>query len=57
MNYMFVVCLTLQSLENLYSRLITRGDNIDNMNGPKRDVENDLLRVLSYQAESVSYRS
>lgn len=45
--------LLLQSLEMLYSRLTSHGDGED-INTPKGDIEKDLLRVLSYQAESVS---
>ncbi|XP_062856554.1 testis-expressed protein 11 isoform X2 [Trichomycterus rosablanca] len=41
-----------KSLETLYSQLITHGGDVGDMNAPKGDVEKDLLRVLSYQAES-----
>ncbi|XP_042566717.1 testis-expressed protein 11-like [Clupea harengus] len=44
--------LAVKSLERLYSRLISRGDGDSDINMPKADVEKDLLRVLSYQAES-----
>ncbi|XP_048087587.1 testis-expressed protein 11 isoform X1 [Alosa alosa] len=44
--------LAVKSLETLYSRLISRGDGASDINMPKADVEKDLLRVLSYQAES-----
>lgn len=43
-----------QSLETLYSRLTSRGAGGADMNTSKGDVEKDLLRILSYQAESVS---
>lgn len=43
-----------QSLETLYSRLTSHGDCAEDINTPKGDIEKDLLRVLSYQAESVS---
>uniref|UniRef100_A0A8C1T9K7 Protein ZIP4 homolog n=1 Tax=Cyprinus carpio TaxID=7962 RepID=A0A8C1T9K7_CYPCA len=41
-----------QSLETLYSRLTSHGDCAEDINTPKGDIEKDLLRVLSYQAES-----
>ncbi|XP_038848469.1 testis-expressed protein 11 [Salvelinus namaycush] len=40
------------SLETLYSRLTSRGHGGADINTSKGDVEKDLLRVLSYQAES-----
>lgn len=46
--------LLSQSLETLYSRLTSHGDCAEDINTPKGDIEKDLLRVLSYQAESVS---
>ncbi|XP_064185289.1 testis-expressed protein 11 isoform X1 [Anguilla rostrata] len=45
-------CLAVKSLETLYSRLTARGDDRGDINIPKGDVEKDLFRVLSYQAES-----
>ncbi|XP_036404932.1 testis-expressed protein 11 [Megalops cyprinoides] len=44
--------LAVKSLEILYSRLTARGDGRTDINIPKGDVEKDLFRVLSYQAES-----
>ncbi|XP_043113113.1 testis-expressed protein 11 [Puntigrus tetrazona] len=44
--------LAVNSLETLYSRLASHGDFAEDMNTPKGDVEKDLLRVLSYKAES-----
>ncbi|KAJ8015681.1 hypothetical protein DPEC_G00028630 [Dallia pectoralis] len=44
--------LAVKSLETLYSRLTSRGDAGTDINTSKEDVEKDLLRVLSYQAES-----
>uniref|UniRef100_A0AAY5KIB1 Protein ZIP4 homolog n=1 Tax=Esox lucius TaxID=8010 RepID=A0AAY5KIB1_ESOLU len=46
--------LAVKSLEKLYSRLTSRGDAGTDINTSKGDVEKDLLRVLSYQAESVT---
>ncbi|XP_016087582.1 testis-expressed sequence 11 protein [Sinocyclocheilus grahami] len=46
-----------QSLETLYSRLTSHGDCAEDINTPKGDIEKDLLRVLSYQAESTGYLS
>ncbi|KAA0709397.1 Testis-expressed protein 11 [Triplophysa tibetana] len=40
------------SLETLYSRLTSHGDSANDINAPKGEIEKDLLRVLSYQAES-----
>uniref|UniRef100_A0A8K9UXH7 Protein ZIP4 homolog n=1 Tax=Oncorhynchus mykiss TaxID=8022 RepID=A0A8K9UXH7_ONCMY len=48
---MFII-LFVQSLETLYSRLTSRGHGGADINTSKGDVEKDLLRVLSYQAES-----
>ncbi|MBN3297511.1 TEX11 protein, partial [Amia calva] len=45
--------LSVKSLEVLYSRLIARGDGKADINIAKTDVEKDLFRVHSYQAESV----
>ncbi|XP_046874498.1 testis-expressed protein 11 [Hypomesus transpacificus] len=44
--------LAVKSLETLYSKLISRGDGATDINTSKGDVEKDLLRVFSYQAES-----
>ncbi|XP_029586129.1 testis-expressed protein 11 isoform X5 [Salmo trutta] len=44
--------LAVKSLETLYSRLTSRGHGGADINTSKGDVEKDLLRVLSYQAES-----
>lgn len=44
----------LQSLETLYSKLTSRTDGSYDSTLSKEDVEKDLLRVLSFQAESVS---
>ncbi|XP_071773210.2 testis-expressed protein 11 [Centroberyx gerrardi] len=44
--------LAVKSLETLYSRLTSRGDGAVDINSSKGDVEKDLLRILSYQAES-----
>ncbi|KAL2077216.1 hypothetical protein ACEWY4_026720 [Coilia grayii] len=44
--------LAVKSLETLYSRLLSQGDGASDINVLKADVEKDLLRVLSYQAES-----
>ncbi|TRY97965.1 hypothetical protein DNTS_000294 [Danionella cerebrum] len=43
--------MALSSLEILYGKLTSHG-NPDDINTPKGDIEKDLLRVLSYQAES-----
>lgn len=43
-----------QSLETLYSQLTSRGDGVADITSSKEDVENELLRILSCQAESVS---
>ncbi|KAK3535745.1 hypothetical protein QTP70_020982, partial [Hemibagrus guttatus] len=40
------------SLETLYCKLISQRDEGDDTNLPKADAEKDLLRVLSYKAES-----
>ncbi|CAG09799.1 unnamed protein product, partial [Tetraodon nigroviridis] len=42
----------LQSLETLYSKLTSRTDGSYDSTLSKEDVEKDLLRVLSFQAES-----
>ncbi|XP_048031827.1 testis-expressed protein 11 [Megalobrama amblycephala] len=44
--------MAVNSLETLYSRLTSHGDCAEDINTPKGDIEKDLLRVLSYQAES-----
>ncbi|KAK1804282.1 hypothetical protein P4O66_020016 [Electrophorus voltai] len=49
--------LAVNSLETLYSRLTSHQDGVADINTPKGDVEKDLLRVLSYQAESTGYLS
>ncbi|RXM91793.1 Testis-expressed sequence 11 protein [Acipenser ruthenus] len=41
-----------ENLELLYGRLKTRSDGQSDLNIPKGDVEKDLFRVHSYQAES-----
>lgn len=43
-----------QSLETLYNHLASRGEGEADANSTKSDVEKDLLRILSCQAESVS---
>ncbi|KAM6953170.1 testis-expressed protein 11 [Aplochiton taeniatus] len=42
----------VKSLEMLYSKLISGRDGSTDINTSKGDVEKDLLRVVSYQAES-----
>ncbi|XP_038555989.1 testis-expressed protein 11 isoform X2 [Micropterus salmoides] len=44
--------LAVKSLETLYSQLTSRGDGAADIISSKGDVEKDLLRILSYQAES-----
>ncbi|XP_051277031.1 testis-expressed protein 11 isoform X1 [Dicentrarchus labrax] len=44
--------LAVKSLETLYSQLTSRGDGTADTTSSKGDVEKDLLRILSYQAES-----
>uniref|UniRef100_A0A3Q4I5G0 Protein ZIP4 homolog n=1 Tax=Neolamprologus brichardi TaxID=32507 RepID=A0A3Q4I5G0_NEOBR len=44
--------LSLASLEILYSQLMSRGNGTASISSSKEDVEKDLLRILSYQAES-----
>ncbi|MGH0164375.1 UNVERIFIED_CONTAM: hypothetical protein FKN15_061509 [Acipenser sinensis] len=44
--------LAVKNLELLYGRLKTRSDGQSDLNIPKGDVEKDLFRVHSYQAES-----
>lgn len=51
---LFLTTYHLQSLETLYSQLTSRGDGVASVSAPKEDVEKDLLRILSCQAESVS---
>ncbi|XP_059919031.1 testis-expressed protein 11 [Gadus macrocephalus] len=46
------LALAVKSLEILYSQLGSRGDGDIDLNVAKGEVEKDLLRVLSYQAES-----
>lgn len=43
-----------QNLETLYSRLTSRGEDAPTITSSKEDVEKELLRILSCQAESVS---
>lgn len=43
-----------QNLETLYSKLTSRTDRSSDTTLSKEDVEKDLLRLLSFQAESVS---
>ncbi|MEQ2250484.1 hypothetical protein ILYODFUR_001355 [Ilyodon furcidens] len=50
--------LAVKSLETLYSQLMSRGHAAADINSSKADVEKDLLRILSCQAESaVSQRN
>ncbi|XP_031158807.1 testis-expressed protein 11 isoform X1 [Sander lucioperca] len=42
----------VKSLETLYGQLTSRGDGADDITSSKGDVEKDLLRILSCQAES-----
>ncbi|CAI5652500.1 testis-expressed protein 11 isoform X1 [Oreochromis niloticus] len=44
--------LAVKSLEILYSQLMSRGNGTADISSSKEDVEKDLLRILSYQAES-----
>uniref|UniRef100_A0A3B3UJW8 Protein ZIP4 homolog n=1 Tax=Poecilia latipinna TaxID=48699 RepID=A0A3B3UJW8_9TELE len=44
--------LAVKSLETLYSQLMSRGDAAADATSSKADVEKDLLRILSCQAES-----
>ncbi|XP_048883852.1 testis-expressed protein 11 isoform X1 [Brienomyrus brachyistius] len=44
--------LAVKSLELLYSKLMSRGERRMDINIPKGDIEKDLFRVLTYQAES-----
>ncbi|KAM7000011.1 testis-expressed protein 11 [Tautogolabrus adspersus] len=44
--------LAVKGLESLYGHLTSRGDGAADIGSSKGDVEKDLLRVLSYQAES-----
>ncbi|CAL9707053.1 unnamed protein product [Knipowitschia caucasica] len=48
--------LAVKSLEILYGQLVSRGGGDANINSSKGDVEKDLLRVLSYQAESAIFQ-
>lgn len=52
--YTFLYIQNLQSLETLYSQLTSRSDGAADISSSKGDVEKDLLRILSCQAESVS---
>lgn len=53
-KYCFKYSSHPQSLESLYSKLTSRTDSSSDTTLSKEDVEKDLLRVLSFQAESVS---
>ncbi|XP_023142768.1 LOW QUALITY PROTEIN: testis-expressed protein 11 [Amphiprion ocellaris] len=44
--------LAVKSLETLYNQLTSRGNGATDVTSSKEDVEQDLLRILSYQAES-----
>nr|XP_043895705.1 testis-expressed protein 11 [Solea senegalensis] len=44
--------LAVKSLETLYNILTSRGDGAADITSTKVDVEKDLLRILSFQAES-----
>uniref|UniRef100_A0A3Q2PNC1 Protein ZIP4 homolog n=1 Tax=Fundulus heteroclitus TaxID=8078 RepID=A0A3Q2PNC1_FUNHE len=44
--------LAVKSLETLYKQLMSRGDAAADVSSSKADVEKDLLRILSCQAES-----
>ncbi|TWW55734.1 Testis-expressed protein 11 [Takifugu flavidus] len=44
--------LAVKSLETLYSKLTSRADRSSDTTLSKEDVEKDLLRILSFQAES-----
>ncbi|XP_070818710.1 testis-expressed protein 11 [Chaetodon trifascialis] len=44
--------LAVKSLETLYSQLTSRDDGVADISSSKGDVEKDLLRILSCQAES-----
>ncbi|XP_049898404.1 testis-expressed protein 11 [Epinephelus moara] len=44
--------LAVKSLETLYGQLTSRGDGTADITSSKGDVEKDLLRILSCQAES-----
>ncbi|XP_051810903.1 testis-expressed protein 11 [Acanthochromis polyacanthus] len=44
--------LAVKSLETLYGQLMSRGDGAADVTSSKEDVEQDLLRILSCQAES-----
>ncbi|XP_061786468.1 testis-expressed protein 11 isoform X4 [Nerophis lumbriciformis] len=44
--------LCVKSVETLYNQLTSRGDGASDLSSCKMDVEKDLLRVISYQAES-----
>lgn len=53
-SHLFLSTHSLQSLEKLYSRLTSRGEDTPSITSSKEDVEKELLRILSCQAESVS---
>ncbi|XP_075902690.1 testis-expressed protein 11 [Nelusetta ayraudi] len=44
--------LAVKNLETLYSRLTSRGEDAPSITSSKEDVEKELLRILSCQAES-----
>ncbi|XP_061542091.1 testis-expressed protein 11 [Phycodurus eques] len=44
--------LAVKSLETLYNQLTSRGHDTLDIDSSKMDVEKDLLRILSFQAES-----
>ncbi|KAM3867286.1 LOW QUALITY PROTEIN: testis-expressed protein 11 [Diretmus argenteus] len=48
----YYTCNIPQSLETLYNQLTSRAAGGVDINSSKGDVEKDLLRILSYQAES-----
>ncbi|XP_041652937.1 testis-expressed protein 11 [Cheilinus undulatus] len=48
----YFLSLAVKVLETLYGHLTSRGDGAADTASSKGDVEKDLLRVLSYQAES-----
>ncbi|KAM4732059.1 testis-expressed protein 11 [Anableps anableps] len=48
--------LAVKSLETLYSQLMSRGDAAADVASSKADVEKDLLRILSCQAESAIFQ-
>ncbi|XP_028315519.1 testis-expressed protein 11 isoform X2 [Gouania willdenowi] len=46
------ILIAVKSLETLYNMLTSRGDGAADVNSAKGDVEKELLRILSCQAES-----